>query len=117
MKDRLNDISMTNWIHCIDESFRKSALLKNELTYLAVLHFKKSMHYMMLDLLHLREDQSTYLENYGHMGQIDQILSLELGLKENKIKDGSVISMIAAGIGYAWASNVIKWGPINPTNQ
>ena len=117
MKDRLNDVSMNNWIMCIDESFRKSHLSKDKLDYLAVLHFKRSMHKTMLDLLHLREDQSTYLEDYGHIGQIDQILSLELGLKENKIKDGSIISMIAAGIGYAWASNVIKWGPINTTNE
>jgi len=26
------------------------------------------------------------------------------------VKDGSVVAMIAAGIGYVWAANVIKWG-------
>lgn len=111
MKNRLNEVSMKNWIQCIDEAFKKSNIEKNKLSYLAVLHFKHSMHLYMLDLLGLKEDQTTYLANYGHMGQIDQILSLQLGLQENKIKDGTVISMIAAGIGYAWAANVIKWGP------
>ena len=58
----------------------------------------------------LTEEQSIYLENYGHIGQIDQILSLELALKEGKVKAGSTVCMIAAGIGYTWAANVIQWG-------
>ena len=33
-----------------------------------------------------------------------------LGLEQGKIKDGSVICMIAAGIGYTWAANIIRWG-------
>lgn len=112
MKDRLNEVSMKNWIYCIDKAFEKSKIDKEELGYLAVLHFKTSMHKYMLDLLNLTEDQSIYLSKYGHMGQVDQILSLHLALEQDKIKDGTVISMIAAGIGYAWAANVIKWGTV-----
>lgn len=110
MKDRLNDVSMDNWYHCIDRAFEKSGIPKEDLGYLAVLHFKRSQHVAMVKSLGLSEDQSIYLENYGHLGQVDQILSLHLALEEGKIKDGTVISMIAAGIGYAWAANVIKWG-------
>ncbi|MDF2530789.1 MAG: fabH-2 [Clostridia bacterium] len=112
MKNRLNDVSMNNWFQCIDKAFEKSGIEKKELSYLAVLHFKRSMHKTMLEALGLMEEQSTYLECYGHIGQIDQILSLQLGLEQGKIKDGDIIAMIAAGIGYAWAANVIKWGPI-----
>jgi 3-oxoacyl-[acyl-carrier-protein] synthase-3 len=111
MKDRLNQVSMENWMYCIDKAFEKSGLSRDELGYLAVLHFKYSMHKYMLDLLGLTEEQTIYLSSYGHMGQIDQILSLHLALKEGKVKDGTVVCMIAAGIGYAWAANVIKWGP------
>ncbi|WP_432667205.1 3-oxoacyl-ACP synthase [Wukongibacter baidiensis] len=110
MKDRLNEVSMENWIYCIDKAFEKSKVPKADLGYLAVLHFKHSMHKYMLELLNLTENESIYLSNYGHMGQIDQILSLHLALEQGKVKDGTVISMIAAGIGYAWAANVIKWG-------
>ena len=111
MKDRLNEVSMENWFKCIDKAFEKSGIDKGKLGYLAVLHFKYSMHKFMLETLGLKEEQSIYLSKYGHMGQVDQILSLHLALKEGKVKDGTVISMIAAGIGYAWAANVIKWGP------
>ncbi len=110
MKDRLNEVSMKNWFYCIDRAFEKSGLPKEDLGYLAVLHFKYSQHKAMVEALGLREDQSIYLSNYGHMGQVDQILSLHLALEEGKVKEGTVVSMIAAGIGYAWAANVIKWG-------
>jgi 3-oxoacyl-[acyl-carrier-protein] synthase III len=112
MKDRLNEVSMPNWLYCIDRAFEKSNIAKEDLGYLAVLHFKHSMHKYLLELLGLTEEQSIYLSEYGHMGQIDQILSLHLALEQGKVKDGTVISMISAGIGYAWAANVIKWGPM-----
>jgi len=110
MKERLNEVSMPNWMNCIDRSLEKSGIGRQEVDYLAVLHFKKSMHKFMLNEIGLTEDQSIYLENYGHMGQVDQILSLKLGLDSGKIKDGDYVLMIAAGIGYVWAANVVKWG-------
>ncbi len=110
MKEKLNATSMDNWFECIDKALERSGLTRNDIDYLAILHFKKSMHKVMLKELGLTEDQSIYLENYGHIGQIDQILSLELGLQEKKIKDGSNILFVAAGIGYVWAANVVKWG-------
>ncbi|MDR2167302.1 MAG: 3-oxoacyl-ACP synthase [Clostridiales bacterium] len=108
MKNRLNEVSMDNWYKCIDRAFEKSGL--DGMDYLAILHIKRSGHNAMLRALGLAPEQSIYLENYGHLGQIDQILSLELALKEGKIEDGSVICMLSAGIGYVWAANVIKWG-------
>ncbi|MCB0744000.1 MAG: hypothetical protein KDC67_08860, partial [Ignavibacteriae bacterium] len=110
MKNRLNEVSMKNWMFCIDKAFEKSGIDKSELGYLAVLHFKKSMFNVMLEELNLTEEQSIYLSNIGHVGQIDQIISLHLALEQNKIKNKTVIAMVAAGIGYAWAANVIKWG-------
>lgn len=110
MKNRLNEVSMDNWMTCINEAFRKSNIDRAELGYLDILHIKRSGHEGMLRDLGLEESQSIYLEEYGHIGQVDQILSLKLGLESGKVKDGTVVSMIAAGIGYVWAANVIQWG-------
>ncbi len=110
MKERLNEVSMKNWMNCIDRAFEKSGIEKSRLGYLACLHFKRSMFTAMVSELGLTIEQTTYLEDYGHIGQIDQILSLHLGLQSGKIKDGTIVSMIAAGIGYAWGANVIQWG-------
>jgi len=110
MKNRLNEVSMPNWFRCIDEALRKSALERKDLTYLAILHIKRSGHLSMVHDLGLTDDQTIYLEDYGHIGQIDQILSLHLALANGKVTDGSVVCMLAAGIGYVWAANIIQWG-------
>lgn len=110
MKNRLNEVSQNNWLKCIDRALEKSNLTRSDIGYLDILHIKKSAHYGMLHDLGLRDNQSIYLENYGHMGQVDQILSLSLALSEGKVKDGTVICMLAAGIGYVWAANIVKWG-------
>ncbi|MBI9009467.1 MAG: 3-oxoacyl-ACP synthase [Tenericutes bacterium] len=110
MKNRLNQVSMPNWFKCIDKSLEKSNLERKDIDYLAILHMKRSGHDGMLETLGLKQDQAIYLEDYGHIGQVDQILSLHLALEQKKVKEGSVICMIAAGIGYVWAANNIKWG-------
>jgi 3-oxoacyl-[acyl-carrier-protein] synthase-3 len=110
MKDRLNEVSMTNWLKCIDESLKQGGKTRKDIGYLAILHFKRSAHLSLLKDLGLREDQSIYLEKYGHLGQIDQILSIHLGLQAGKIKSGTNVVTLAAGIGYVWAANLIQWG-------
>lgn len=111
MKDRLNEVSVPNWYHCIDESLRKSGgLTRKDIGYLGILHFKRSQHAAMVAELGLSPEQTTYLEEYGHIGQVDQILQIALGLEQGKIKDGTLVTLIAAGIGYVWASTCVRWG-------
>ena len=113
MKARLNEVSMNNWFECIDRALEKSSMQRKDIDYLAILHIKRSGHKGMLEALGLDETQTIYLEDYGHIGQIDQILSLHLALQEKKVKPGSVICMIAAGIGYVWGASIIRWGELN----
>lgn len=110
MKNRLNEVSMPNWMRCIDESLRQAQLERKDIDFLDILHIKRSGHLGMLSDLGMTEDQSIYLDEYGHIGQIDQILSLKLAVEQGKVKDGDVVCMIAAGIGYVWAANIIRWG-------
>ena len=88
MKGLLNQTSMPNWYHCIDEALRKSGKTRKDINYLDILHIKRSGHLGMLKELELNEDQTIYLERYGHIGQIDQILSLKLALEQGKVKEG-----------------------------
>ena len=110
MKDRLNEVSMPNWLKCIDLSLEKAGLTREDIDFLNILHMKRSGHLGMLKLLGLEENQSLYLEDYGHVGQIDQILIWKLARDKGLVKDGDIIATIAAGIGYVWAANIIKWG-------
>jgi 3-oxoacyl-[acyl-carrier-protein] synthase-3 len=71
---------------------------------------KRSAHEYVLSQLGLSSEQSIYLEDYGHIGQIDQILSLELAERTGKLKNGDVVVIVSAGIGYAWGATTIRWG-------
>jgi len=111
MKKKLSEVSTANWVKCISKAFEKSKI-EEKIDFMAVLHYKRSAHYAFLESYGLTPEQSIYLEEYGHLGQIDQILSLDLARKQGKLKDGDIIVMLAAGIGYTWAANVIRWGAI-----
>lgn len=110
MKVRLEEKSLNNFIKVIRSSLAKSGYSEQDITYLAVLHMKKSAHDYVLKTLGLSAEQSIYLEHYGHIGQIDQILSLQLALEQNKIQQGGIVTLVSAGIGYAWGAITIKWG-------
>jgi 3-oxoacyl-[acyl-carrier-protein] synthase-3 len=110
-KKKLGEVTMPNFYAVIREAVQRSGLPANGIDYLAILHFKRSAHDAVLAELGLRPEQSTYLDEYGHVGQNDQVLSLELGLRNGKIGDGSCIVFVGAGLGFVWASTVIQWGP------
>ena len=109
-KKRLSEKTTPNFFNVIKESVKKSGYSEKDIDYLAILHFKRSAHYAVLQELGLTPEQSTYLEEYGHIGQNDQLLSIKLGLKSGKIKDGSVIVMVGAGLGFVWAATTVRWG-------
>lgn len=110
MKSRLEEVSMPNWLTCLDRALEQSGATRADIGYLNLLHFKRSMYHHMLQTLELSESQSTYLEAYGHLGQVDQMLSLDEGLKRGRVKEGELMVMLAAGIGYVWGAQVVRWG-------
>lgn len=110
MKERLAAKSLSNFLRVIRGALSKSGYSEEQLDYLAILHMKPSAHEHVLRELGLSAEQAIYLEEIGHVGQFDQIISLEMALAQGKVSDGSIISMVSAGIGYAWAANTIRWG-------
>ncbi|WP_010097477.1 3-oxoacyl-ACP synthase [Ornithinibacillus scapharcae] len=110
MKERLEEKSMKNFITCIEKALEKSGYQKKDIGYIAMLHMKKSAHLYVLDQLGVSHDKSIYLEDYGHIGQIDQILSIQLAEQQGKLKKGDIVVLVSAGIGYAWGANIVKWG-------
>jgi 3-oxoacyl-[acyl-carrier-protein] synthase III len=110
MKNRLGERSHTNFMRVIHESVERSNVEDAHIDYLALLHMKRSAHTTTLGELGLRLDQSFYLERYGHIGQIDSILSLERGVGSKRIKPGGLVVMASAGVGYTWGAQAIRWG-------
>jgi 3-oxoacyl-[acyl-carrier-protein] synthase-3 len=118
MKDRLNEVSIDNWMACVDEALRKSGTkpdgtpyTRADLEYLNMLLVKPSAHKQILDLLGLTEDQSCYLGDIGHIGEQDSIISIIEGERSGKLKPGDLMVIVGAGIGYVWGAGIVQWGP------
>lgn len=111
-KARLGEKTLPNFYAVIDRALNLSGGLgRQDIDYLAVLHFKKSAHDAILVELGLDESKTTYLDEYGHVGQNDQLLSIRLGLDAGKIIDGDTLVLVGAGLGFVWAATVVQWGP------
>jgi len=111
LKERLDQFSMNSFVKVIDNALERSGYSREDIDYLALLHMKRSAFEYVAKAVGVDPySQATYLEEIGHNGQNDGIISLEYGLRDGKIKDGDIVVLTAAGIGWAWNAGVIKWG-------
>jgi 3-oxoacyl-[acyl-carrier-protein] synthase-3 len=111
LKKNLDELSMKNFLKVVDESLGKSGYIRDDIDYLGLIRMKRSaFEYVAHQLGVDPYRQSTYFEEWGHMGQNDAIVSIEEGLKDGKIEDGDLVVLTAAGIGWAWNALTIEWG-------
>lgn len=110
MKARLGERSHRNFMQVIADAARAAGATARDLGYLAILHMKPSAHQAVLAELGLPLERSTYLADYGHLGQFDPILSLELGLAAGRVRAGDLVMMASAGVSYAWGAYALRWG-------
>lgn len=117
MKQRLNEVSMVNWVTCVDEALRKSGskpdgtpFTRADIDFLNMVLIKPSGHREMLSRLGLTEEQSVYLSEYGHTGEQDAMFSIKEGLAQGRLRDGDLMVIVAAGIGYVWGAAAVQWG-------
>ncbi len=108
MKGRLATRSHANFMRVINEAAERSGF--SALDYLGLLHMKRSAHRAVLAECGLGEDRAVYLEDYGHMGQLDPIFCLELGESSGRLRDGDRVVLASAGVSYAWGAVGVQWG-------
>ena len=111
LKERLDKYSMNSFVKVIDNALKQSGYSRKDIGYLALLHMKRSAFEYVAKTIGVDPyTQSTYFEDIGHNGQNDGIISIEYGIRDGKIKEGDVVVIVSAGIGWAWNAGVIKWG-------
>ncbi len=110
MKERLDRLSMQNFVEVVRRAAETSGYKTADIDYLAILHMKRSAHAYVLRELGLPGEKSIYLEDYGHIGQIDQVLSLRLAEERGMLHDDGLVVLVSAGIGYAWTATAMRWG-------
>ncbi len=109
MKERLEEKSLLTFLQVVREAVKRSGASMEQVDYLAMLHMKRSAHDYILSELGLKPEQSIYLDQYGHLGQVDQILSLLMAAEQGRLNDGDLAVLVAAGVGYVWNALAIRW--------
>lgn len=110
MKERLDPITLDNFISVIKKSVEKSGYSSEDIDFIAPIFMKRSILLNILEQFNLTEENSFVLEEYGHCQSADAFISLVEGGKLNRIKDGDLVVMLGAGTGYTWAATTIRWG-------
>ncbi|MCM3338919.1 3-oxoacyl-ACP synthase [Paenibacillus sp. MER TA 81-3] len=112
MKSRLDAVSMDRFAEVVERSVRDSGYSLDQVDFIGLLHMKRSAHEAVLRALGIPDRRSVYLDEFGHIGQFDPMICIELGMKQGLIHPGSVVVLAAAGIGYAWGALTLKWGEV-----
>lgn len=112
MKQRLDRLSMANFVEVVDRALARSGHARSDIGFLNILHMKRSAHDYVLGQLGVAPERSFYLEDFGHLGQQDQPLTIVEAQRRGLLRAGDLMVMVAAGIGYAWSAAVVRWGPV-----
>jgi 3-oxoacyl-[acyl-carrier-protein] synthase-3 len=110
LKVGLTVVSERNFVQVVREAVERSGCKPQDIDFLAINHMKPSMHRRILEMLDLREDQSLYLAEYGHIGAPDQVLALELASAQGRLRDGALVVAASAGLGFTWGATALRWG-------
>jgi 3-oxoacyl-[acyl-carrier-protein] synthase-3 len=117
MKSRLGEVSIDNWMRCVDAALRRSGpwpdgerYTREDLDYLNMLLVKPSAHQEILSLLGIPEEKSFYMNEIGHIGEQDAIISIIQGVRSGRLVDGDLMVILGAGIGYVWGAGIVRWG-------
>ena len=109
MKQRLEQKSLENFEAVAREACQRSGVDPSQVRHAAVLHMKRSAHDTILSRLGIDAERSIYLSDYGHIGQVDPLLSLKLAQDQGRFRNGDVALLLAAGIGYVWNALCVRW--------
>ena len=117
MKERLGEVSIANWLECVDRALANSGAkpdgteyTRADIDFINMSLDKPSAHREMLANLGLTEEQSVYISDIGHIGEQDAIINIEAGLEQGRLRWGHTMAFIAAGIGYVWGGAIVEWG-------
>ncbi len=119
MKSRLGEVSISNWLECVDRALANSgekrdgtAYTRQDIDFFNMSLVKPSAHAEMLEHLGLTAEQTVYISDIGHIGEQDAIVNIEVGLENGRLNPGDTMAIIAAGIGYVWGGAIVEWGAV-----
>jgi 3-oxoacyl-[acyl-carrier-protein] synthase III len=110
MRRKLGEVSLANFVQVAEEAVSQSGLSMRDVTYVIPIHMKRSMQDTLLEKLGIDGGRTVHLEDTGHMSGVDNLLGLDRLERSGRLRDGDVILLVAAGVGYTWAATALRWG-------
>jgi 3-oxoacyl-[acyl-carrier-protein] synthase III len=110
MKERLDEVSLPNFVHAAEGALARSGATLADVGYLCGIHMKRSMHDGLTAALGIDPERAAYLDDAGHMSGVDPLLALDRASAAGELADGDLVLLLAAGTGYTWAASVVRWG-------
>lgn len=65
MKNRLDPVSLPNFVRAAEEACKRSGLVLDDVDHLCTIHMKRSMHDDLMHALGLGPEQAEYLDDTG----------------------------------------------------
>jgi 3-oxoacyl-[acyl-carrier-protein] synthase III len=106
MRDRLDEVSGANFQRVAHQALERSGA--DHVDVLVPVHVKQSMHSRLQS--DLGAERAIYLREYGHMQAADQLVGLLKSRDEGLLREGDIVLLLAAGVGYTWSASVLRWG-------
>lgn len=110
MKKRLSEKSIPAFTSAVRKALKASGLEQTDIDFIAINHMNPKAHFLIMDELGIDKEKTVYLSDDGHCGHADQLIALRHGINQGKIKDGSILALLGAGTGYAFACSIVRWG-------
>jgi 3-oxoacyl-[acyl-carrier-protein] synthase-3 len=110
MAERLGAVSLPSFRIAIERAVAQCGATLADVRFLGLVHMKRSFHDALLRELGLGAEQSVYLEDYGHVQSVDQVLALEEASRRGLLKNGDLVVLAGAGTGYTWSAAAVRWG-------
>ena len=110
MKKKLSQVSLGHFAGTVRQACEKSGIQPKDIDFIGVVHIGNRAHYALLEELGIDKEKTVFLWDDGHCGQVDPLLAMDYGLKQNRIKDGDIIALVGAGTGYAFGCSILRWG-------
>ncbi|MEF8830064.1 MAG: 3-oxoacyl-ACP synthase [Halobacteriales archaeon] len=107
MKERLGEVTLDNFLSVADEALAGSGYDREDVDFVALTHMKRSFHEHLVEAL--GDPADYYLDEYGHVQSVDQVLAVDEALDRGLLESGDVVLFLAAGTGYTWAATVLEW--------
>jgi 3-oxoacyl-[acyl-carrier-protein] synthase III len=98
------------WNSALTDVIKKVMYHHHSLDYLALRHLSPADRQQVLAWLKVNPEHSMPLNEWGHHGPNDVIISLDLGIKSGAIQDGSSLVLASGGIGFTYAAALVRWG-------